>query len=63
MTVDPYAGRDPSNPWARCECGHLWVSHDIEEYTGDGSEMCCVVGCNQAGCPGKVSRVAAGEPQ
>ncbi len=44
---------DPLNPWQRCACGHLWLSHDIEEYSGDGSEMCCVVGCDQDGCPGR----------
>jgi hypothetical protein len=37
--------------------------HDIEEYTGDGSEICCAEGCDQSRCPGKVPRVAAGEPQ
>ncbi len=43
---------DPLNPWQRCACGDLWLSHDVEEYRGDGSEMCCVVGCSQLGCPG-----------
>jgi hypothetical protein len=63
VTVDPYAGRDPTNPWGYCACGHPWMRHDVEEYTGDESEMCCVEGCDQAQCPGKVSRATAGEPQ
>lgn len=28
-------------------------SHDVEEYRGDGTEMCCVDGCEQKGCPGQ----------
>jgi hypothetical protein len=32
---------------------HVWMRHDIEEYSGDGSEMCCVEGCDQAKCPGR----------
>jgi len=60
--TDPYGGRDPMNPWTRCACGHLWMSHDIEEYTGDGSETCCVVGCDQVGCPGRSAPSAGDEP-
>jgi hypothetical protein len=51
---------DPLNPWQRCACGHLWLSHDIEEYSGDGSEMCCVVGCDQDGCPGRQRQTIEG---
>lgn len=36
----------------RYDCGHLWPFHDIEEYDGDGSDTCCVEGCDQSGCPG-----------
>ena len=61
--TDPYAGRDPTNSWRSCACGHFWLQHDVEEYRGDGSETCCVEGCDQARCPGKVSRAAVGEPQ
>ena len=43
-----------ARPWyARCDCGHLWLHHDIDEYRGDGTETCCVEGCDQVGCPGK----------
>jgi hypothetical protein len=42
-----------TNPWALCPCGHPWLLHDIEEYSGDGTETCCVEGCSQAGCPGR----------
>jgi hypothetical protein len=49
-----YGGRDPLNPWQRCACGDLWLSHDVEEYRGDGSEMCCIPGCSQKGCPGRM---------
>lgn len=58
----PYV--DTSNPYAMCGCGHIWMAHDIEEYTGDGSETCCVVGCPQTGCPGRrqaVTHVQRGE--
>lgn len=36
-----------------CPCGHLWLHHDVNEYSGDGTEMCCVDGCTQTGCPGR----------
>jgi hypothetical protein len=36
-----------------CLCGHVWDAHDVYEYRGDGSEMCCVHGCEQNGCPGR----------
>ena len=39
--------------WKYCACGHFWLQHDIEEYRGDGSETCCVEGCDQVGCPGR----------
>ncbi len=42
----------PANPWGYCPCGHLWMRHDVNEYSGDGSETCCVEGCSQHGCPG-----------
>lgn len=49
-----YDGRYPSwNMDALCRCGHPWGAHDIEEYTDDGSDMCCVSGCSQEGCPGR----------
>lgn len=35
-----------------CHCGHPWGIHDVYEYDGDGTEMCCVFGCEQLGCPG-----------
>lgn len=41
-----------NNPDARCPCGHPWGIHDVDEYRGDGTEMCCVTGCRQAECPG-----------
>ena len=44
---------DHTTPWAPCACGHPWLRHDVTEYRGDGSEMCCVEGCAQNGCPGK----------
>jgi hypothetical protein len=44
---------DPTNPWASCPCGHLWLCHDVNEYSGDGTETCCVEGCDQTGCPGR----------
>lgn len=47
---------DPTNAFGRCPCGHLWLSHDVEEYTGDGSETCCVHSCRQEGCPGRRDR-------
>jgi hypothetical protein len=36
-----------------CDCGHVWGIHDVYEYPGDETEMCCVYGCAQDGCPGK----------
>lgn len=39
-----------------CDCGHLWDRHDVEEYRGDGTEACCVEGCDQIGCPGRKRR-------
>lgn len=44
---------DPMNPWGYCPCGHLWLRHDVDEYRGDDSEMCCVEGCDQTKCPGR----------
>lgn len=40
------------NWWDRCRCGHEWLTHDIERYPGDDTDMCCVEGCEQLGCPG-----------
>jgi hypothetical protein len=40
-------------PWDLCPCGHFWLMHDVEEYTGDGTEICCADGCDQVGCPGR----------
>lgn len=37
----------------RCPCSHLMLHHDADEYRGDGTETCCVEGCDQAGCPGR----------
>ena len=45
-----------NNPDGLCRCGHPWGIHDIDEYRGDGSEMCCVTGCTQTGCPGRRPR-------
>jgi hypothetical protein len=45
-----------NNPDAHCLCGHPWGIHDVDEYRGDGSEMCCVTGCEQKGCPGRRPR-------
>ena len=42
-----------NNPHAHCPCGHAWGIHDVNEYRGDGTEMCCVTGCAQTGCPGR----------
>lgn len=39
-----------------CDCGHPWGIHDVYEYPGDDSEMCCVWGCDQRGCPGRRDR-------
>lgn len=50
---------DPTWAWNVCPCGHLWMHHDVEEYRGDGSEMCCVDGCDQVACPGKRRAKAA----
>lgn len=44
---------DPLNMVSNCLCGHPFGAHDVEEYSGDGSEMCCVQGCSQWGCPGR----------
>jgi hypothetical protein len=33
--------------------------HDIEEYAGDGSDLCCVEGCDQVGCSGKKGKTDA----
>lgn len=53
-TGAPYAGPAyNSTPFGLCPCGHLWLNHDVDEYSGDGSETCCVWGCTQAGCPGR----------
>jgi len=46
---------DPLNPWGTCPCGHFWLQHDVDEYSGDGSETCCVDGCAQTGCPGRAA--------
>jgi hypothetical protein len=42
-----------NNPDGLCRCGHPWGIHDVDEHRGDGSEMCCVTGCEQTGCPGR----------
>lgn len=47
--------RSGDGTWKYCACGHFWLQHDIEEYRGDGSETCCVEGCNQVGCPGRMA--------
>lgn len=39
-----------------CGCGHSWGLHDIEEYPGDGTDLCCVTDCDQIGCPGRERR-------
>lgn len=39
--------------WQRCLCGHPWITHDVNEYRGDGTELCCEPTCNQTGCPGR----------
>ena len=52
---DRYDGRDPYNPWVWCSCGHMWMRHDVNEYSGDGTETCCVEGCDQRGCPGRAA--------
>lgn len=41
-----------SDWWTGCPCGHLWLFHDVAEYHGDGSDLCCVEGCGQDDCPG-----------
>lgn len=46
---------NPTNPWLPCPCGHPWLRHDVNEYSGDGTETCCVEGCSQAGCPGRAA--------
>lgn len=46
---------DTSDWYGMCACGHPWGAHDVEEYRGDGSETCCVEGCDQAGCPGRLA--------
>jgi hypothetical protein len=38
--------------FGRCDCGHLYLFHDIQAFPGDGSDMCCVDGCDQQTCPG-----------
>lgn len=45
------------NPWACCPCGHPWIRHDVDERAGDGTDRCCVEGCDQVGCPG-IDRIA-----
>lgn len=42
-----------NNPDGLCPCGHPWGIHDVNEYRGDQTEMCCVTGCAQDGCPGR----------
>lgn len=39
----------------RCACGHLMIHHDIDEHPG--TELCCVEGCDQKGCPGRTPNV------
>lgn len=39
-----------------CPCGHLMLWHDVEEYSGDGTELCCWPDCTQAGCPGRKAK-------
>ena len=41
------------SPFSYCPCGHMWMAHDIDEYDGDGTDLCCTVGCDQTGCPGR----------
>lgn len=43
--------------FTRCPCGHLFLHHDIAEYDGDGSDLCCVEGCDQASCPGRQAKI------
>ncbi|WP_020525872.1 hypothetical protein [Catelliglobosispora koreensis] len=45
-----------------CGCGHSWSLHDIEEYPGDGSDLCCVTDCDQIGCPGRERRQKPAAP-
>jgi hypothetical protein len=47
---------DPPTPWTNCPCEHPWLRHDVDEYRGDGTETCCVEGCDQTGCPGRGAR-------
>lgn len=42
-------------PTLNCPCGHSWMAHDVDEFPGDGSETCCVEGCDQTGCPGRTT--------
>ena len=44
-----------------CACGHSMLLHDIEEYAGDGSDLCCVESCDQVGCPGKKGKTEYGD--
>ena len=44
------------NRSALCACGHPWLLHDIAEYDGDGTDLCCVLDCDQDGCPGRQMR-------
>lgn len=49
------------NPWARCDCGHIYMHHDFKERSDDGTLLCCVEGCEQVGCPGRATQVGGGE--
>lgn len=55
-----------SRAFTRCPCGHLFLHHDINDCDGDGSDLCCVEGCDQRACPGRnpvsTSGNAAPEP-
>lgn len=38
-----------------CPCGHAWLLHDVLAHDGDGTDLCCVEGCDQKACPGRTS--------
>jgi len=47
----------------RCACGHIWLRHDVAEFSGDGTaELCCVEGCDQNGCPGRARMAVVLDP-
>lgn len=45
------------HPWWRCPntppCPHGAILHDVEEYSGDGTDTCCADGCQ---CRGPAAR-------